>query len=157
MLSNMVRLNMNDLSSKETLMRQLLSYVQIHALKNRTFTGAMLVKEGRVVLKEMTTVEVDHHVLAHAELKLIRKALSRFDNDLSSYSLYTTQKPCVMCASAIVWSGIKEVVFGLNTNHHWKEEYTIQQFFSSHQVRVIGPILEHECLLIDELLQNHGI
>ena len=37
--------------------------------------------------------------------------------DLSKYNLkiYITAEPCIMCLGAIMWSGIKEVYFGVNS------------------------------------------
>ena len=49
--------------------------------------------------------------VAHAEIE----ALLRLDElpSQGNYVLYTTAEPCPMCMSAILWSGIAKVVFGV--------------------------------------------
>ena len=56
-----------------------------------------------------------HDPTAHAEVMAIRKLGSLIQRaDLSGYTLYTTCEPCPMCASAVIWSGIRTVFFGCN-------------------------------------------
>ena len=128
-----------------------------HALEYETFTGAALVKKNEIIYMEMTSIEKDHNPLAHAELKVIQSAIAKNEKDLESYQLFTTQKPCVMCASAIVWAGIKEIYFGINSNHHWKSDKEIFDFFSQFDVKCVGSVLEEECREIDQFLIDHGI
>ena len=54
--------------------------------------------------------------LYHAEVNTIKKAHEKF----KEYSLapedltiYVNAEPCIMCAGAIMWSGIKTVYFGV--------------------------------------------
>ena len=50
---------------------------------------------------------------AHAEIVAIRDACQKLQTyDLTDYVLYTSCEPCPMCLSAIIWSNIKQVIYG---------------------------------------------
>jgi tRNA(Arg) A34 adenosine deaminase TadA len=48
----------------------------------------------------------------HGEIAAINDYARRPDNAWGQLTLYTTAEPCCMCQGAILWSGIREVVFG---------------------------------------------
>lgn len=49
----------------------------------------------------------------HAELNVIKTAISGLQTKyLSDYTLYVTLEPCLMCATAIRYVGLRRVVFG---------------------------------------------
>jgi tRNA(adenine34) deaminase len=54
--------------------------------------------------------ECDH--CNHAEINVIRKASGLQDRALNDAILYVTLEPCLMCAMAAYYNGIREVVFG---------------------------------------------
>jgi tRNA(Arg) A34 adenosine deaminase TadA len=139
------------------MMKDLIQYTRERALEYKTFTGAYIVKGTEIVWRDITSVEIDRNPLAHAELKAIQGALSVMGGSLAECQLFTTQQPCPMCASAIVWSGIEAVYYGLPTNHQWKYAEEIKDFFSNLGVRCTGPILEEECKAIDDFLIANGI
>lgn len=138
-------------------MRSLVAYTRERALENRTFTGAFIVREGRVLGREVTTVEPDHNPLAHAELKVLQSVIAAYGSDLAGCHLYTTQQPCPMCASAIVWSGVKRVVYGVPASHQWTTFGHAHEFFATLDVVCVGPVMEHACRDIDAYLVAHGI
>ena len=75
--------------------------------------GALLVKDGAVVLTAVNTIYTDHDVTRHAELNLVSAASQQFDADmLAQCTLYTSTEPCAMCTGAIFWAGIPTVVYG---------------------------------------------
>ena len=54
----------------------------------------------------------------HAEMLAIKQAQKIFKtHDLSKHNLtlYSSAEPCMMCAGGIMWSGIKEVYFGVKS------------------------------------------
>lgn len=139
-------------------MQSLIAYTYEWALENKTFTGAYIVKNGEVIQKSITSIESDKNPLAHAELKAVQAAISTYGQELRGFQLFTTQRPCPMCASAIVWSGIEKVVFGYAaSDYQWKPFSDIHRFLSHHNVECIGPFLEKECKAIDDYLIAHGI
>ena len=139
-------------------MRSLITYTRERALAYRTFTGAFIVREGEVIRREITSIEPDQNPLAHAELKAVRGALAKYGPDLKGCHLYTTQRPCPMCASAALWSGVERVVYGwASSDYQWGTSERARQFFSDLGVEYVGPILEEECRAIEAYLVENGI
>jgi tRNA(Arg) A34 adenosine deaminase TadA len=140
------------------IMKSLIAYTHERALENRTFTGAYIVKNGEIIQKSITSIEPDKNPLAHAELKAIQAAIANHGPELKGCHLFTTQQPCPMCASAIVWSGIEKVVFGFAPSDcQWKTFDNIHRFLADLNVECVGPFLESECKAIDDYLIAHGI
>ncbi|KYC43509.1 cytidine deaminase [Scytonema hofmannii PCC 7110] len=75
--------------------------------------GAILVKDDRVIEKAYNTVKQDSDPSAHAEINVIRKLTASLKNpSLEGYTIYTTGEPCPMCATACVWAGVSEIIYG---------------------------------------------
>ncbi|MFM7371298.1 MAG: nucleoside deaminase [Sphaerospermopsis kisseleviana] len=75
--------------------------------------GAVIVKDNQVVAVAHNTVSRDSDPSAHAEINVIRNLTAKLKNPaLDGYSIYTTGEPCPMCASACVWTGISEIIYG---------------------------------------------
>lgn len=138
-------------------MKELISFTMEQALQYKTFTGAFIVKDGAVIAREMTSIETDKSSIAHAEMKAIAAASKQLGASLRGCVLYTTQKPCVMCASAIAWSGISGVCYGLERDHHWQGAGELKAFLARHGVECHGPVMEDECRKIDQLLIANGL
>lgn len=74
--------------------------------------GAVIVSGGRVLSLGHNSTRRNADPTAHGEMMAIRSFLSGHDPDaLKGTTLYTSGEPCVMCMGAIVWCGIKRVVF----------------------------------------------
>ena len=88
---------------------------QARAAGNHPF-GALLVLDGRVVLRATNTVGTDRDPTAHAETNLIAAAIRDLSPDqLRRSVLYASCEPCAMCTGKIYWSGIRSVVFALSS------------------------------------------
>lgn len=75
--------------------------------------GAVIVKDNQVIAKGHNTVKRDSDPSAHAEITVIRSLTKKNNNpSLTGYTLYTTGEPCPMCATACIWTGISEIIFG---------------------------------------------
>ena len=73
-------------------------------------------KQGNLVVSSSNSVVEDHCCLYHAEVNTIRKAHEKYkEYNLSpkDLTIYVNAEPCIMCAGAIMWSGIKTVYFGV--------------------------------------------
>jgi tRNA(Arg) A34 adenosine deaminase TadA len=76
--------------------------------------GALLWKDGKVLLEAENTVVSEKDVTGHAELNLVRMGSQLFDaQTLSGCTLYTSTEPCLMCQGAIYWAGISRMVYGV--------------------------------------------
>jgi tRNA(Arg) A34 adenosine deaminase TadA len=124
--------------------------------------GCILVDpSGEVLLKGENTVISSGDCLAHAEINLIREASWSYSHTfLTTCTIYTSDEPCPMCASAIYWSGIGRLVYGISkkrfydivgrqdANFHF--EIPCREIFErgGRKVEVIGPLLEDEMAVL---------
>src|SRR5258708_24116824 len=114
--------------------------------------GALLARDGKVLLEAENTIFTGHDVTNHAEMNLVRLAASHYDAAfLAGCTLYTSTEPCAMCAGAIYWSGIGAVVFACSERRLGdfagnQLNVPCREIFSkgSHPVLVAGPALEGE-------------
>ena len=75
--------------------------------------GAVIVKDGVIVGRGSNQVLKEKDPTLHAEMVAIKDACKNLKTyDLSGCTIYTSCYPCPMCASAIIWSNIKEVYYG---------------------------------------------
>ena len=74
--------------------------------------GAVLVRDGHILVRAHNRVETDRDPTAHAELLAIREACRLLgDPRLPDCDLYVTLEPCAMCAQAISMSRIRRLYF----------------------------------------------
>jgi tRNA(Arg) A34 adenosine deaminase TadA len=124
---------------------------------NLPFGCVLVNKDGEVILKGENTINTDKDCLAHAEINLIREACKIYDYAyLTECSIYTSDEPCPMCASAIYWSGIGKLVYGLSKkeyyrivgrdNPNWVFEMPARELLEKggRKLEIIGPLLEDE-------------
>ncbi|BAY31571.1 CMP/dCMP deaminase zinc-binding protein [Nostoc carneum NIES-2107] len=118
--------------------------------------GAVIVKDNEVVAVGHNTVRRDNDPSAHAEINVIRSLTAKIQNpSLTGYSIYTTGEPCPMCATACVWTGISEIIYGasiqdlISINQSQIEiscEEVIAKSFRN--INVITGVLKTECLAL---------
>lgn len=74
--------------------------------------GTVIVRDGRVLATGFNSARREGDPTAHGEMVAIRTFLKTHGPDaLKGTTLYTSGEPCVMCMGAIIWCGIKRVVF----------------------------------------------
>ncbi|WKK81067.2 nucleoside deaminase [Marivirga arenosa] len=128
---------------------------------NLPFGCVLVNKNGEVLLKGKNTINTDNDCLAHAEVNLIRDAYKKFDYSyLKNCSIYTSDEPCPMCTSAIYWSGIGKLIYGLSKvkyyeivgrdNLNWVFEMPTRELLErgGRKLEVIGPLLEEEVSIL---------
>lgn len=74
--------------------------------------GAVIVGEGKIIAQAHDEEESQQDCTSHAEINAIKKASRIRGKNLSGCTIVSTHEPCLMCAAAIVWSGISEIAFG---------------------------------------------
>ncbi|HXD02615.1 MAG TPA: nucleoside deaminase [Novosphingobium sp.] len=74
--------------------------------------GAVIVKDGEVIVMAHNQPRTLHDPTAHAELLAIRRAAQRLGNErLDGCELWVTLEPCAMCAGAIAHARIARVYY----------------------------------------------
>ena len=132
--------------------------------------GAILVdNKGNILLEAENTTTTDHDATGHAETNLVRKATKKFDTKfLNTCTLFASTEPCCMCAGAIYWSGIGNVVYALSDKNFVKtfikEELRIttmnlpcKEVFErgTYKVQVKGPFELDEAYKVHEGFWDH--
>ncbi|WGV26240.1 nucleoside deaminase [Halotia branconii] len=116
--------------------------------------GAVIVKNNDVVAVAHNTVKRDNDPSAHAEINVIRSLTAKLKNpSLEGYSIYTTGEPCPMCATACVWTGISEIVYGASIQDlilikQSQIDLACEEIIakSPRNIKVTKGVLKHECL-----------
>jgi tRNA(adenine34) deaminase len=105
--------------------------------KDEVPIGAVIVKDNKIISKAHNLKEKKQNAILHAEMIVIEKASKKLGSwRLNDCTLYVTLEPCIMCASALVQSRIKKVVFGA----YDKKAGALSLGFNLHQ----NPKLNHQ-------------
>jgi tRNA(adenine34) deaminase len=117
--------------------------------------GAIITLNGEIISQSHDREVTLNDPTFHAELDVIRLASKKLNGKLNGSSIISTHEPCPMCASAIVWSGISEVVFGYSIEDSIKEgrkriNIKCTEIFerAGSNIKVIGGVLKEECSLL---------
>ena len=83
------------------------------AARGEVPVGAVIVQDGKLLVRAGNRVEADKDPTAHAEMLAIRAAAEMLDAPrLPDCDLYVTLEPCAMCATAISFARIRRLYFG---------------------------------------------
>lgn len=75
--------------------------------------GAVIVIDNKIIARAHNLTETLHDVTAHAEMQAITAASNFLGGKyLTGCTLYVTLEPCQMCAGALYWSQISNIVYG---------------------------------------------
>ncbi|WP_116963765.1 nucleoside deaminase [Fastidiosibacter lacustris] len=98
------------MNNKKLIMNKLIAYTKLHS--EQVPYGACIVDEdGEIIAYGLG--QPKSSPTFHAEIMAINNCASQYPNiDWSKLTIYTTGEPCIMCSSAICWSGIREIVYG---------------------------------------------
>ncbi len=148
---------------EESYVRQAIALAEAAVANGDHPFGALLVKEGAVVLTAVNTIHTHNDVTRHAELNLVSQAARQFTPEfLAACTLVTSTEPCAMCAGAIYWAGISRVVFGCTAATLGQiagDDFLIPcaEVFArgSRPVTVIGPVLEAESTAVHQQYWPH--
>lgn len=73
--------------------------------------GAVLVKDGAVLVEAVNQIHLDQDPTAHAEMLAIRRASQQLGPRLEGCVIYASGQPCPMCLGAMYLCGVARVVF----------------------------------------------
>jgi len=129
-------------------MREALKLARIARDKDEVPIGAVIVCGNKIIAKGYNQVEELCDPTAHAEMIAITSATSFLKSKwLKDCTLYVTIEPCVMCASALILSRIKEVVWGADDVKAgaFGSKIDVNKLKLNHQIKVKKGILSEEC------------
>ncbi len=129
-------------------MREALKLARIARDKDEVPIGAVVVCGNKIIAKGYNQVEELCDPTAHAEMIAITSATSFLKSKwLKDCTLYVTIEPCVMCASALILSRIKEVVWGADDVKAgaFGSKIDVNKLKLNHQIKVKKGILSEEC------------
>lgn len=114
--------------------------------------GALLVRDGQILLEAENTIFTERDLTNHAELNLVRLAARHYDPAfLEGSTLYSSTEPCAMCSGAIYWSGVGTVVYACSATRlaDFAGEHLAvpcRDIFAkgTRKIHVRGPLLESE-------------
>lgn len=106
--------------------------------------GAVIVCEGRIIARAHNLTETLNDPTAHAEMLALTAATGFIGGKyLPECTLYVTVEPCPMCAAAMAWTQIGEVIYGAPDP---KRGYSLFSPSLLHpRTKVTGGILCEEC------------
>jgi len=104
---------MEDTKNHEFFMREALKEAQKALAKDEVPIGAVVVCNGRIISRAYNLTETLGDPTAHAEMQAITAATNYLGGKyLNQCTLYVTIEPCPMCAGAIYWAQLGQLVYG---------------------------------------------
>lgn len=99
--------------TSEEYMRKALEEAKIAAEEEEIPVGAVVVCRGKIIARAHNQTERLNDITAHAEMIAITMAASFLGGKyLNECTLYVTLEPCTMCAGALAWAQLGELVIG---------------------------------------------
>jgi tRNA(adenine34) deaminase len=104
---------MQEIFNHEWFMREALKEAKKAYDLGEVPVGAVVVYDHKIIGKGHNLTEQLHDVTAHAEMQAITAAANHIGAKyLTDCTLYVTLEPCTMCAGAIYWSQLGQLVIG---------------------------------------------
>ena len=137
----------------EYFMRKALEEAQRAFEADEVPVGAVVVAQGHIIARAFNRTQALNDVTAHAEMQAITSAAHYIGGKyLHKCTLYVTLEPCQMCAGALFWSQISEVVYGATDP---KRGYLALGTQLHPKTQVTSGVLTRECSgLLDEFFKN---
>ncbi len=128
----------------EKYMKMALQEAEAAAERDEVPVGAVIVCNGRVIARAHNLTETLNDVTAHAEMQAITMATNYLGGKyLDKCSIYVTVEPCPMCAAALAWAQVGEVIYGTPDK---KRGYSLFSPSLLHpKTAVRSSVLETEC------------
>ena len=94
-------------------MKQALKQAERAAMLGEVPIGAVVVRNSKIIARAHNRTITDNDPTAHAEILALRKAAKKSAYyRLTDCKIFVTIEPCPMCAGAMLWARVSEVVYG---------------------------------------------
>ena len=114
--------------------------------------GAVITLNDKIIARGHNKSITSNDPSAHAEIVAIRNAGKKLNNyRLDGCKLYVTVEPCPMCAGALIWARISELVFGAYDTKSGACGSVINILSNkkfNHHIKATGGVLEPKCRTI---------
>jgi tRNA(adenine34) deaminase len=114
--------------------------------------GAVIVKDGRLLVQAENRAVRQNDPTAHAEMCALRDQIAADPAALIGATIYATFEPCPMCAGACANAGISRIVYGVDARDLGQASPThlscaeLIDRTASGRIIVEGGVLHDECL-----------
>ncbi len=99
-------------------MKKAFQEAEIAFKKGEIPVGAVIVIDNKIIARAHNLTETLTDVTAHAEMQAITAAANFLGGKyLQNCTLYVTLEPCQMCAGALYWTQISNIVYGAKDEH----------------------------------------
>jgi len=154
------------MEAKKEFMLKAIQAAKDSAKNDEYAIGAVIVKDDKIISIGEVRIKRDQDPIAHAEIIAIKNACKMLNTkSLNDCILYSTQECCPMCASAIIWTKMKGIVFGTfstdvknrgTDKFSWRQiDISCQEILSksSPKLEIIEGFMREECLKLIDLSQ----
>ncbi len=94
-------------------MKEALKEAQKAFAEDEVPVGAVIVHKGKIIARAHNLTERLNDATAHAEMLAMTSATNAFGGKyLNDCVLYVTVEPCPMCASALNWTQMGQIIYG---------------------------------------------
>jgi tRNA(adenine34) deaminase len=137
-------------TTPEYFMREALKQAMKAYEEGEVPVGAVLVCNNKIISRAYNQVELLKDPTGHAEILAITSACSHLGiKYLSDCTLYVTLEPCLMCAGALYWAQLGELVYGASDP---KRGYSLKSKDALHpKTSITSGILKEKC---EDILKN---
>lgn len=134
----------------EYFMRQALAEAALAYDAGEVPIGAVVVCRGQIIARAHNEVERLSDPTAHAEVLAVTAATEYMGSKfLPDCQLYVTVEPCVMCAGALFWARLGEIIYGAGEEKFGYRHYAPDLF--PRRAKIRGGLLDDEAR---ELMQR---
>ncbi|MCX5781940.1 MAG: tRNA adenosine(34) deaminase TadA [Elusimicrobia bacterium] len=111
--------------------------------------GAVIVLDNKIIGRGYNQSITLNDPSAHAEIIALKSAAKKLKNyRLIGSKIYVTIEPCAMCAGALVWARVSEIIFGV----YDKKAGACGSIFNiannkklNHRIKIKAGVLKKEC------------
>lgn len=133
-----------DSATHEKYMRQALAEARKAAEEGEIPVGAIVVCCGKIIARAHNETEKLNDVTAHAEMLATTMASAYLGGKyLNECSLYVTMEPCTMCAGALAWAQLGELIIGAPDPHRGYSRLTPSVLHP--RTKLTTEVLAEEC------------